>query len=44
MLVIYLCFPFDLDTFNSTIFSFALALNVLSKFPVPVSIRLPVKG
>jgi hypothetical protein len=43
-LVIHLCFPFDLDTFNRTIFSFALALDVLSKFPVPVSIRLPVKS
>ena len=43
-LVIYLCFPFDLDTFNSPIFSFALALDVLSKFPVPISIRLPVES
>ena len=42
--MVYLCFPFDFDTFNSPIFSFALALNVLSKFPVPISIRLPVES
>ncbi len=42
-LTIYLRFLFDFDTLNRAIFFFALALNVVSEFLVPIGIRLPVK-